>query len=343
MQSEQTLREVQHLPNFPRLILSVLTEDGHDEDELLKGLDISPTQLADETFRLSAKQHEQFILRVLTITNDLHLALCISEKVDIATSSLAIMAVINSGRISRALSLFSRYGRLFTRTLNTRAITKDGTFTIDLEPTVHNKRVQYFAVTAYALFLDRVFLDPLNGAHLVQGLELALSPPSDIESVRDQFGFALNFNAPQNRVILDPTLIDQPLKQADPQTVRLLVEMCEAQLAAANAENDLSHKVSAIFLNNISAPPKLADLANTIGMSPRSLRRRLKDGGTSYQKILDVTRQKLAQSLLQETAEAVASIAYELGFDNPSHFGRAFKGWTGQSPSEYRKHASSLA
>ena len=107
MQSKQTLLEVQHLPNFPRLILSVLTEDGYDEDELLKGLDLSPKQLADETFRLSANQHEKFILRVLTITNDLHLALRISEKVDIATSSLAIMAVINSGRISRALSLFS--------------------------------------------------------------------------------------------------------------------------------------------------------------------------------------------------------------------------------------------
>jgi AraC-like DNA-binding protein len=343
MQSKQTLLEVQHLPNFPRLILSVLTEDGYDEDELLKGLDLSPKQLADETFRLSANQHEKFILRVLTITNDLHLALRISEKVDIATSSLAIMAVINSGRISRALSLFSRYGRLFTRTLDTLAVTKDGTFTIDLEPTVQNNQVQYFAVTAYALFLDRVFLDPLNGAHLVQGLELALSPPADFETVRDKFGFALIFDAPRNRVILAPSLIDQPLKQADPQTVRLLEEMCEAQLAATNAESDLSHKVSAIFLNNISAPPKLAELASAIGMSPRSLRRRLKDDGTSYQKILDVTRQELARSLLKETAEAVASIAYELGFDNPSHFGRAFKSWTGQSPSEYRKQTSFVA
>jgi AraC-like DNA-binding protein len=343
MQSERTLREVQHLPNFPRLILSVLTEDGYNEGELLEGIDISPSQLADETFRLSAHQHEQFILRVLAITNDLHLALRISQKVDIATSSLAIMAVINSGRISRALSLFSRYGRLFTRTLDTRTIAKDAGLAIALEPTVRNEHVQYFAITAYALFLDRVFLAPLNGAHLVRRLELALPPPPDFGAVRDQFGFAVMFGALQNRVILDPAFIDQPLKQADPQTVRLLEEMCEAQLAAAHAESDLSHRVSAIFLNNISAPPKLAELASTMGMSPRSLRRRLKDDGTSYQKILDVTRQELAQSLLKETAEAVASIAYELGFDNPSHFGRAFKGWTGQSPSEYRKRASDLA
>ena len=79
MQSKQTLLEVQHLPNFPRLILSVLTEDGYDEDELLKGLDLSPKQLADETFRLSANQHEKFILRVLTITNDLPWP-CVSPK-----------------------------------------------------------------------------------------------------------------------------------------------------------------------------------------------------------------------------------------------------------------------
>ena len=53
--------------------------------------------------------------------------------------------------------------------------------------------------------------------------------------------------------------------------------------------------------------------------------------------ILNAARKALAMKLLTETDEAVSAIAYEVGFENPSHFGRAFKKWSGQSPSEFRE------
>ena len=343
MPSNLASHAVQHLPNFPRLILSVLRDEGYAEGDLLDGLGITSEKLADEAFRLNAEQHEAFILRALSITHDPHLAVRLSDRVDIATSSLAVMAVINSGRISRALNLFSRYGRLFTRTLETSVRDHEDTLAIVLNPTVTNAQVQYFALSAYALFLDRLFLTPLDGAHLVQRLELVLPMPPQFTEMRAQIGFPVVFDRSENRVILDPALIDAPLKQADPQTVRLLEEMCEIQLASAMAEGGLQSQVQAIFLNNISAPPKLDELARTLGLSARSLRRRLHDAGTSYQKLLEGTRAGLARSLLNETREPIAAIAYELGFENPSHFGRAFKRWTGQSPSAFRTAQADLA
>lgn len=343
MPSKPASNSVRHLPNFPRLVLSTLIDEGYNEATLLDGLALTSEQLSDEEFRLDPVLHERFILRALEVTDDPHLAIRVSERVDIATSSLAIMAVVNSGKISRALNLFSRYGRLFTRTLETSVDETDGAFVIELAPTVRSNQVQYFALTAYALFLDRLFWDPLNGAHLIQRLELALLQPKGFDRVKSSFGFSVEFGQPDNRVVLDPKFIDTPLKQADPQTVRLLEEMCEVQLANAIREGEFQSEVQSVFLRNIAAPPKLDELAQDFGMSPRSFRRRLQQDETSYQKLLEGTRETLARSLLRETAEPIATIAYELGFENPSHFGRAFKRWTGQSPSDFRTNSSYLA
>ena len=71
--------------------------------------------------------------------------------------------------------------------------------------------------------------------------------------------------------------------------------------------------------------------------SSRSLRRRLSEQGTSFQQILDSVRREAASRLLKGGRGSIASIGYELGFDSPSHFNRAFKRWTGLNYSAYRE------
>ena len=75
-------------------------------------------------------------------------------------------------------------------------------------------------------------------------------------------------------------------------------------------------------------------------MSSRSLRRRLAEQGTRYQAVLEEIRRRTATRLLRESQAPVSTIAYELGFASPSDFSRAFRKWTGQSPSAWRAHTS---
>ena len=91
-----------------------------------------------------------------------------------------------------------------------------------------------------------------------------------------------------------------------------------------------------LLIEQIAAPPKLDEAAKHLGLSSRSLRRKLAESGTSYQKILDDIRLKMATRLIKETETPIASSAYELGFGNASDFGRAFRKWTGQLPSTMR-------
>jgi AraC-like DNA-binding protein len=72
-------------------------------------------------------------------------------------------------------------------------------------------------------------------------------------------------------------------------------------------------------------------------VSSRTLHRRLADAGTSFEKLLDETRKDLAAEYVRRCDYAVGEIAYLLGFAETSSFNRAFRRWTGKSPSEFRR------
>jgi AraC-like DNA-binding protein len=74
-----------------------------------------------------------------------------------------------------------------------------------------------------------------------------------------------------------------------------------------------------------------------VGLSARTLHRRLAEAGTSFEKLLDETRRELAAEYVRRTDYSVGEVAYLLGFAETSSFNRAFRRWTGKSPSEFRR------
>jgi AraC-like DNA-binding protein len=82
--------------------------------------------------------------------------------------------------------------------------------------------------------------------------------------------------------------------------------------------------------------PSFEELTTLLGMSARTLRRRLEKEGTSYQRIKDNARRDLAISMLSVDGLTVSEVAEQVGFSDPSAFHRSFKKWTGQSPGSYR-------
>ena len=85
------------------------------------------------------------------------------------------------------------------------------------------------------------------------------------------------------------------------------------------------------------------DMARRLNVSKRSLQRRLSDEGTSFQELLNEARFEMAKRYLKDSALSLPEISYLLGFRETSSFFRAFHGWTGTTPGEYRAANSSSA
>jgi AraC-like DNA-binding protein len=103
-------------------------------------------------------------------------------------------------------------------------------------------------------------------------------------------------------------------------------------------EGSLVHRVKAGIIDSLpSGPVANEKVARELGMSVRSLQRRLAEAGTSFRDLLDTSRQEMAQSYIREPEIELVEIAFLLGFSDQSAFSRAFKRWTGNSPNEVRK------
>ena len=324
------------LPVYPRVVLLALLDLGYEEEQIFAGLDITADQLHDEKYRLTIAQHERFILRALKLTGDPHLAIRLGQQPTKRQTNLALLAVANSGQISKALYLTARYFKMVTRVFSIRSFDRSERAVMEIDLHLEHDLVSYFAMSAFALFLDRFFRKALGGAHVVQRLELRVAKPVGFDDVAERFPFEVVFGQQDTRLLFDDTLLDEPMEQADPQTVRLLMEMSERQLDEAEAEMSLVGAVKALLIEQIASPPKLEAASRQLGLSSRSLRRRLAESGTSYQKLLDGVRARMARQLITETTTPISTIADELGFGNPSDFARAFKRWTGQTPSSLR-------
>ena len=80
----------------------------------------------------------------------------------------------------------------------------------------------------------------------------------------------------------------------------------------------------------------LADVAQRLGVSRRTLARRLQESGTSFQEIREAHLKRRAQALLQEGVLTVAEVAQRIGYEDPANFGRAFRRWFRASPRSVR-------
>lgn len=87
----------------------------------------------------------------------------------------------------------------------------------------------------------------------------------------------------------------------------------------------------------------LYSLAKEIGMSPRTLQRRLKCSGVDFEDLRDETRRSEALRLIRLGRYSATEIAYLVGYSDPAHFTRAFKRWTGKTPSHFRATQLNLA
>ncbi|MBY0367031.1 MAG: AraC family transcriptional regulator [Proteobacteria bacterium] len=162
--------------------------------------------------------------------------------------------------------------------------------------------------------------------------------PADLRPYQDFFGGSVRFGRPSTRIVLSARDLALPLRGADAALLALLDAQAEAllQQGAAVGEPVAVWRQALVGLIR-SGRTQLADLAQSLQISPRSLQRRLAEQGHSFQPLLSETRHQLAEAYLRDPQLDLAEVALLLGYSEQSAFTRAFRQWTGLAPSQWRR------
>ena len=119
-----------------------------------------------------------------------------------------------------------------------------------------------------------------------------------------------------------------------------LAEILFIRYLAALSNDDIVHRTQTAIIDLLpSGQVSDEKVARKLFLSERSLQRKLQQTGTSFRKLLDTTREELAKQYIQDPSVDLTEIAFLLGFSEHSSFSRAFKRWTGNTPSETRRAA----
>jgi AraC-like DNA-binding protein len=134
----------------------------------------------------------------------------------------------------------------------------------------------------------------------------------------------------------DRGVLDRPLLLGNTELHRALDSQASSLRARLLAQDSFELRLARQIRLALPEIPSMQAVASSLGMSERSLRRRLSELGSSYSAVVEQTRRELACDLLCHPAHGTARVAQALGFANVSAFHRAFKRWTGQTPAEFR-------
>jgi AraC-like DNA-binding protein len=148
----------------------------------------------------------------------------------------------------------------------------------------------------------------------------------------------LRFGAGANGVAVDGAVLDLPLATSDPPLLTLLDQKAEEALAARAGPNRfLGHVQARIREQLTDGGPSLERVAAALKMSRRTLQRRLADEGVSFQELAESVRRELARLYIKDPRRPLGEVAFMLGYQELSAFFRAFRRWTGMTPSEFRE------
>ena len=150
------------------------------------------------------------------------------------------------------------------------------------------------------------------------------------------FGGQLQFGQPQYALIYARDVLDFPLTTADSGLAQLLERHASEALQRLGQNALLRERVREFVRQDLTGKLTAEHMAKRLGMSPRTLHRRLVDEGITYRVLVDGVRREMALHCLRDPQLSISEVGYLLGFTTSAAFHRAFRRWTGTTATQYR-------
>lgn len=161
--------------------------------------------------------------------------------------------------------------------------------------------------------------------------------PESVAGHEAYFGCPVIFGSDIDGILLSDEVLARGNRLGDPAIAQFLDPHLEMELEAVSEKTSFEQSLLRRISDRLSeGPPRAAEMAREMGMSERTLHRRLSNEGLSFQGLLEQSRCRLAEGLLVQSDHSIAEIAFLTGYSEQSAFTRAFKRWVDQTPAAFR-------
>jgi AraC-like DNA-binding protein len=323
---------------LPRGLVKLAVSKGADADELARRSGIALADLEDQDNRIAMDRYIALMRAAKELTGDPALALHYGESVDLSDLSVTGLIMNASATMGEAFIQMNRFGRLAieVESIGKRFVMRTDNRGLWMEDARENPN--HFPELTEVTFARQI-CGPRRFLSEPHVLEVHITHPAPTHHAEYEriFQCPVVFDAPWNAMRLHPGITEMKVALQPRYVFGVLSERAEQLVRDLENTKTARGKVEAqLMLILHKGDASMDTVAASLGVSRQTLFRRLKSEGVTFEKVLDDLRHRLALGYLAGRRASVNETAYLVGFSDPAAFSRAFKRWTGKSPSEMR-------
>jgi AraC-like DNA-binding protein len=323
------------------LLVQLAAEHGITSQRCLRGTGITREALDDPAGEIRAHQELAVVRNIVRALGDPPgLGLEAGSRYHLTTYGIWGFALISSATLREAISVGVDFLDLSYTFVDIRTEEHAGELLFVLDDDGVPEDVRRFLVERDAAAIMLIQRELFGRSIPLQRVTLRYPAPDDPEPYQAVFGTDPQFGAARNVAAMDAAVLDLPLPRASPHAAQLCQQQCRELLDRRRVRVGVAGHVRDELLREPRRMPPQDQVAATLHVSVRTLRRQLGDEGTTFRALVEETRQLLAEELLGTGRLTVEEIADRLGYAEASSFVHAFKRWKGIPPRRYARQVA---
>jgi len=315
----------------------ILSGFGIDPLPLFEQAGIDPALRLDVNARVSAQQVDDLVWHAKQLSHDDAFAFKLAAHLHPSYLGALGYAWMTSATLRKAFERLSRHTSLVYDELRIPLEDRDGEFHVAIDNTetgLHDPALRERGKMAIVVQLCRmVYGDEFTPTRISFRHPVA----SNAHAYYEFFRCHLDFDAEVTELVMPVAVADEELPGFNPQLVHTFDELIIEYLRQRDRNDIVGRTRGAIFEELPSGEVSLERTADMLNMSTRNLARKLADEGHTFKALLNEVRRELAEKYIRDRSLTLTEISFLLGFSEVSSFSRAYKGWSGSSPSAHRQ------
>lgn len=326
---------------YPAYKIEALTRfmanEGVNPESTLANTGLSNSTLSLPETRISMRQLATVYTNISHLSNDPAIALHAGQQIHVSNYGLFGYAILTSTSLRRALEFATnKYHRLATPTVTMSLNEYGDVASLSFLDTLGMEEINRFNLEFQLSLLSSIHHDMLGPDFCWDSAHCSYSEPKHSHEYETILGCPVHFKQSKTELIFRKDILDQPLLKSNPITETMIKEMCGQLLIEQMSHTDLTRRIYDLLSRDPANMPSSENVAQSLAMSSRTMRRKLESQGTTLHNIVDQVRKNLSINFLRGTKMNIDDIAEQVGFSSAANFRTAFKRWTNKTPAMYR-------
>ncbi len=326
-------------PVFVRAVLQEARRLGLDQASLCNGLGFTAGDLDRPGFMLSHFEATTVVRRAVQLIANPNLGLELGMRSNLANRGALALGLLASPTLGAAVALMLRFPASAGLLLEVHEETSAGQHVLLAAPLFGNHDIEPFLVDKLFSGLVRLCRQGAGATYAPRLVELVRPAPAVSNPYPAYFACPVRFGCPRNRLVSDARWMAFTLPTANTMALRYAEEALLAEAGQSGA-SAVGMAVARVMHKGPLNATSAAEVASSLNLSERTLRRRLGESGLSYRALQEEARKSRALTLVTNGQMDLAAVAIETGFADLGNFRRAFKRWTGQTPTQMRSRST---